>query len=197
MPENNWPYYLAKTPNNQPRRLLLKALELVTSKDAALDLGAGALNDSKHLLKIGFNSVLAIDREMIPEEVIKLEWAKDKAGRFIFDLKSIEDFVFPAAAFNLINAQFVLPFLDAKALPRILENIKAALRPNGIFAGQFFGPRDSWKDKLNVTVYSDAQCREFLDGLDLIYFQETEHDGPSALGEDKHWHLYNFIARRN
>jgi SAM-dependent methyltransferase len=196
MPASKWSQYITKTSHQGPRRLLLKALELVADRDAALDLGAGALNDSKHLLDIGFKSVMAIDREMIPEEVIKLEWAKDKADRFSFDLKSIEDFVFPPSAFNLINAQFVLPFIEASALPRVMSNIIGALRPGGIFTGQFFGPRDSWKDVLNVTLYSEEACRNFLSSLQILYFQEEEYDGPTALDGGKHWHIYNFITKK-
>jgi hypothetical protein len=77
-----------------------------------------------------------------------------------------------------------------------MANIKDALVPGGIFTGQFFGPHDSWRGKLNITVYDEAECRNFLAGLELVYFKEEERDGPIALGGDKHWHLFNFIARQ-
>lgn len=193
---HSWLEYIAKTKGREPRALLQKALVLIKDRDAALDLGAGALNDSRYLLESGFQSVMAIDRELIPEEVIKLEWARQFSERFSFNLKSIEDFVFPVSAFNLVNAQFVLPFIEKTALSRVLDGIKSSLRPGGIFTGQFFGERDSWQGQLDGAVYSEKECRDFLAGLEIVYFKEDEYDGPSLLNGEKHWHLYNFIAQK-
>ena len=51
---SHWSQYIAKTKNKSPRPLLVRALSYVKNKNKALDLGAGALNDSRYLLENGF-----------------------------------------------------------------------------------------------------------------------------------------------
>jgi len=69
-----WPQYIEKTKNKPPRRLLVQALGFVKNKNAALDLGAGAFNDTRYLLQAGFKKVIAVDRE----ETVELMQEFDK-----------------------------------------------------------------------------------------------------------------------
>ena len=36
----------------------------------------------------------------------------------------------------------------------------------------------------------------FKDLFEIVYFDEIEKDGRTALGKTKHWHIYNVIARK-
>ena len=62
-PGNRWSTYHERTQNRPPRESLIKAVSLAREKEIALDLGAGALNDSKYLLEAGFGKVIAVDIE--------------------------------------------------------------------------------------------------------------------------------------
>jgi hypothetical protein len=37
---------------------------------------------------------------------------------------------------------------------------------------------------------------ELLFGLELLEFIEEEKDGMQANGQEKHWHVFHFIARK-
>ena len=37
----------------------------------------------------------------------------------------------------------------------------------------------------------------FKNSFNIIEFNEVEKDGKTGLGKMKHWHLYNFIAKKN
>ena len=52
-----WKKYQGRTANGKLRPLVVEALEQVTRRDSALDLGAGALNDTAYLLEQGFKEV--------------------------------------------------------------------------------------------------------------------------------------------
>jgi len=185
----DWQTYIKSTSNRAPRTLLVKALEYITEKKAALDLGAGALNESKLLIENGFKKVIALDITASPELIKDL----DKKV-FQFKKTKIEDYIFPENYFDIVNAQFVLPFIEKDKIEKLMFDIKKSLRPGGIFLGQFFGLRDAWKSNPEVSVYSEIKVKEFLFGLEIIYFYEEEKDGQTAAGEAKHWHDFHFIC---
>jgi len=185
-----WQQYIEKTKNNSPRRLLVRAIELVKNKGCALDIGAGALNDSRYLIEMGFGKVIALDIEEVPE------LSKDFDNNiFTFQKIAIEDYDFPNNAFDLINAQFVLPFVSGNEIERVMIDMKKSLHTGGLLVGQFFGPKDSWSNRKDVTVFTKKEVEEFLKGLDIIFFEEEESDKKTPLESEKHWHTFHFIAR--
>jgi len=187
----DWPQYIDLTKNKPPRKLLVRALEYVREKETALDLGAGALNDSKYLVAAGFKTVIAVDIE----KKLELSNGLDK-NIFIFKQIKIEDYDFPVDYFNLINAQFVLPFIASKEIGRVLDDILKSLRRNGIFTGQFFGINDDWRDRDGISCYSKAEIMDFFSGFEIIDLQEGEKNDQTALGGLKHWHLFHFIVKK-
>jgi len=95
----------------------------------------------------------------------------------------------------LINAQFVLPFIEKEKVGKVMASIKNSLKKEGIFVGQFFGLKDAWNNHAGICVYSKKEIEDLLSGLDIIYIQEEERDGQTALDGEKHWHIINFIAQ--
>jgi len=188
----DWKGYINMTMNKPPRQLLVRALGFVKNKEIAIDLGAGALNDSKYLLDYGFKKVIAVDNEENLDLINKIN-NKD----FVFKKMAIEDYNFLENKFSLINAQFVLPFIKKEKINQKIDNIKDSLEDGGIFVGQFFGVRDGWHSKLGVSVYTEEEVKNFLTNLDIAYFQEEEKDGQTAMDGEKHWHLFHFIAKKN
>ena len=99
--------YIAARRSDPPRPLLLKAAALVDPKDHALDAGAGALNATKYLLSAGFAHVTALDASPAAQTVAE-ELPPD---RVTFVLSRFEDFAFPGATYDLVNAE-----LDRKSV---------------------------------------------------------------------------------
>ena len=87
-------------------------------------------------------------------------------------------------------------FIQKENIIQVLNDIKESLKDEGIFTGQFFGIKDSWSGREGVSTYAEKEIREFLSGLDIIYFQESEKNGQTANDGEKYWHIFNFIARR-
>ncbi|HVS79411.1 MAG TPA: class I SAM-dependent methyltransferase, partial [Candidatus Paceibacterota bacterium] len=116
--------------------------------------------------------------------------------KFNFELSGLEDFNFPKNQFDLVSAQRVLPFLQSKeSLVKVFEKIKISLKPNGIFAGHFFGPNDTWcKEKREMTFVTESEIRELLKDMEITKLQEFERDSQTATGTPHHWHIFDVIA---
>lgn len=59
-----------------------------------------------------------------------------------------------------------------------------------------FGLRDSWAGR-NLTCHRYEQLLELFEDWELLELNEIEFDGKTATGQDKHWHLFEAIARRS
>lgn len=60
------------------------------------------------------------------------------------------------------------------------------------------GLNDSWtKIKEQMVFLSKEQVLElFKNSFDIIEFNEVEKDEKTGLGQMKHWHIYNVIAKK-
>lgn len=189
----NWDLYFIKHSNRKPRKQLLEALAFCTSKNSALDLGAGTLIESRAILAYGFKKVIAIDNA--PNVIL---FAKNfNSKKFIFNNVSFSKYNFPENEFNLINAQFSLPFYGKKDFILFIQKIKKALTKNGIFVGQLFGINDDWNTIDSKLVFNTKEeVLNLLSGLEIIEFSEKEKDEKTASGIIKHWHIFNFITKK-
>ena len=186
-----WEEYVEKTKGAKPRPLLVRAVSLVQEKNDALDLGSGALNDVKYLVSQDFKHVTAVDSKPIASEIVKnfpLEIVS-------YVINSFEEFEFEENKYDLINAQYALPFNPKESFNRVIESIKNSLKPGGVFTGQFFGDRDEWNTKeSDMTFVSKEKAENLLSGLKVIEFTEEDREGNTAAGKMKHWHVFHFIA---
>lgn len=172
-----------------------KALEVVAHKDHALDIGAGALNDSVFLLQSGFAHVTALDKEPVAEQRAQ-KISLEVGNRFTYVTSGIEDFDFAPNTYDFINASYVLPFAPATSLPHVLPRIIASLTEGGVFVGQFLGEYDAWKGSPTVTTHTEAQAHDLLKTAEILHFTSQEEDKTDTTGTTKHWHVYHFIVRR-
>ena len=176
-----------------PRPLLVKAAELAGRKEHALDVGAGALNATKYLLSAGFSRVTAVDAAPRAQKIAE-ELPPEQVS---FVLSRFEDFDFPEAAYDLVNAEFCLPFMRPADFAPTFSRMLAAVRQGGIFTGQLFGPHDSWNvADSGMSFHSRAEAEAFFRGFERLHFEEEDHPGTTKLGEPKHWHIFHIIARR-
>ncbi|MFZ4648637.1 MAG: methyltransferase domain-containing protein [Patescibacteria group bacterium] len=195
--DQDWLNYINITRNWRPRPLLVEALTKVKNRGVAVDLGSGALNESRFLLCEGFNRVFAVDNAIDATQAYELLAVSDElATHFQFVNSAIEDFPFPTDQNDLVNAQFVLPFIKKEKFSEVLSDLKKSLKADGIFVGQFFGYRDSWAALPSVSVFSENEARSYLSDLEILHFHEEEGDGQTAAKVFKHWHLFHFIAQK-
>jgi tellurite methyltransferase len=185
--------YIAARLFDPPRPLLVKAAGLAEPKGNALDAGAGALNATKYLLSAGFEHVTAFDSSPASRQVAE----ELPADQLTFVLARFEDFAYPDSAYDLVNAEFSLPFIGAHAFPPVFSKLLGSVQTGGLFTGQLFGPNDSWnvpESGMNFQCRSDVEC--LLRGWTILQLTEEDHPGKTKLGEDKHWHIFHLIARR-
>ena len=190
-PQKDWSEYYEITKANPPSKLLVKALEYVTNKDKALDIGAGALKDTRYLLNQGF-WVTAIDKSPLMVQEAKA-LGSNKVQAFT---TSFEDFAFPKNEYDIASAMFSLPFTEPTHFEVVFNRIKDSLKKGGIFCGQFFGLNDEWSKNPRMTFHSETQVKELLNDLELILFEEIEEDSTTANGTPKHWHIFHIIGKK-
>jgi SAM-dependent methyltransferase len=170
---------------------LQKAVGIVEHKADALDLGAGAGRDTVYLMSQGFH-VTAVDREKSAIAILEVL----PQGKLKLVQSAFVDFHFET--YDIISAQFALPFNPQDTFNVVFTRIKQALRPSGIFTGQLFGIHDEWnKPGTDITFHSREQVEDLLSDLEIIHLREEEVDGTTADKTPKHWHVFHIIARKN
>ena len=157
----------------------------------AVDLGCGDGTDTLALLERGW-SVLAVDIQQAGLAILRARIPDACADRIRVVCASFTDIALPSA--HLIHAGFSLPFCSPSQFPGVWEQIRRALVPGGIFAGQLFGTHDSWVHNPGMTFQNRSTVTSLLDGFNTLQLHETERDGEAYSGP-KHWHTYDILVR--
>ncbi len=185
----------------QPWETLLFALERFAAEAGAkgrrlfaVDLGCGTGRDSVELLRRGWR-VLAIDAEAEAiQRLLGRGLGSGSAVRLDTQVARFEDAKWPEA--DLINSSYALPFCPPTQFAAVWQRIVASLRPGGRFSGQLFGDRDGWATEPDMSFQTRRDAEELLRGLAVEHFEEVEEDGETAVGDPKHWHLFQVVARK-
>ena len=189
--QKDWAEYYKITKNKPPSKLLIKALKYVKNKKRAIDIGGGALKDTRYLLSKGFDVTVIDSSELMAKEAKKI-----KSGKLRYVIEHFDKFNFPENTFDIALTMYSLPFNAPDTFDNVFENIKKSIVEDGIFCGQLFGVRDEWSNKPNMTFHTKRQIAKLFLGMEIIYFKEEEIDGKTANGAPKHWHVFHFIAKR-
>lgn len=190
MKEFKWENFYKLTKNRPPWPLLVEAVNLLSQRKAALDIGCGAGRDSRFLLEEGFR-VTALDSD--PNAVALMTSFSQDYLRVV--QSSFETFDFET--YDLVNAHFALPFLSEEYFHVVFARIKEALHAGGLFVGQFFGVNDEWNTPENqMTFLTREQAEDELRGLKTLVFREEDIDSHVADGTPKHWHVFHIIAQK-
>jgi tellurite methyltransferase len=192
----DWVGYYDGQGEREPRDLLLEVLAAFESEGhvgVAVDVGAGQGFETAELLRRGWE-VVAIDATEEGLLRLRRRIPDDHATRLRTVVSRMEDVDVPPA--DLVHASFSLPFCRPRVFPRLWNDVRAAIRPGGRFAGELFGDRDTWaSSEPEMTFFDIASARELFDGMELESFVEEENDG-EGWDEMKHWHVFHVIARR-
>jgi SAM-dependent methyltransferase len=191
---SRWAAYHARSRERSPRPLLLRACDLLGAGGGrmAVDLGCGSGTDVLALLARGW-AVTAVDRDEAGLGLLRERLPAASAGRVTFTCGGFADVALPPA--DLVHAGFSLPFCATGDFAAMWKGIREALLPGGVFAGQLFGPRDSWAGSPRMTFHGAQQVGELLDGTEVLHLSESEWDGEAVSGA-KHWHVFDVMFRR-
>ena len=158
----------------------------------AIDLGCGDGVETRALAEHGWR-VLAVDSDPGVEERVRAGLSPDANARVTVRRASFEQLgELPAA--DLVYAGFALPFCDESHFPYLWADLREALRPGGLFAGELFGPHDEWAGRAHMSFHDRAQVEGMLAGLDVLQLVEDDKRGMSFEGP-KHWHVFHIVAR--
>ena len=182
------------------RKFLRQALSHLPADPAALGLRAADLGcqrgyDTSILLHLGWR-VLAVDSNAKALEDLRQNLLPKDDGRLEIKAAKFESLELPPLDF--IYAGYSLPFCMPDAFPLFWESICNALSPEGVFAGQLFGPRDTWASetpKPQILFHERAEVEAMLGACKVLLLNEFEEDAPSFSGP-KHWHVYDIIVRK-
>lgn len=181
----DWITYQKATTNLPVRPLLLEAMKHVTTRNRSLDFGSGSQVDSRFLLNQKFNAVIAVDRlGSYPVTDPRLTFIETNFENYVPDFKS----------FDLINAQFSLPFVNPEKFSIIWNRLVTSLETGGIIVGQLFGKDDEWASNPDMTFHSIEDVIDMLSPLNLIKIEQKRYVASTAAGVSKKWHVIDFIA---
>jgi SAM-dependent methyltransferase len=190
--DDNWDDYYAATRDYPPRPMLARAAGMLPGPGKALDLGCGAGNDTRYLLEHGFR-VTAVDANQASVSAL-LALGEERLKAV---LSTFAEFTFDSDGYDLISAQYALPFSPPDGFAGMFARLVSALRPGAIFTGQLFGVRDAWNEPgTDLSFHTRAEAEQLLHGLHLIEFHETEEAVLLASGDPHNAHYLEFIARR-
>jgi tellurite methyltransferase len=178
--------------DDKPRETLLAAVERFAAPGNAVDLGCGTGRDTVELLRRGWN-VVAIDSEA--EAIRRLRAVTGDDERLATQVASYEDAALPEC--DLVNASWSLPFCRPEIFDVVWDRIVDSIRPGGRFAGQLFGDRDEWSTEHDMTFHTRVQAEALFLVFELESFDEVEEDSETVLGQPKHWHVFNVVARKS
>ena len=176
----------------EPRAASVRALDYFarnpSANKTAYDLGCGNGRDSNALLSAGWH-VTAVDSEPAAEEYLMKNISKDLYNNLEFICKPFEEIEWENV--SLINSSYSLPFCKKESFGFVMKSVTDSISPGGLFTGNLFGDRDEWKD---VSLVTKEEALKFFRGFEIIFFEENEMDGPTAVGPDKHWHVFEITA---
>jgi tellurite methyltransferase len=181
--------YFAATWERGPNPFVEKLAPFLPEAGHAIDLGAGVGNTSLWLVERGWT----VDAFDVSPDAAAL-FAERLAGRegARFHLAGYADADLPACGAAI--AVFSLFFERPDAFPAVWTKVTGAIKPGGLFAGQFLGPNDDWAD--GCTTHTEAEVDRLLAGWEVVLHEHEDRDGQTILGRPKHWDVHHIVARK-
>lgn len=186
--------YYDNTESENPRNNVRYFVDKIKCHSSnAIELGCGAGNDTVYLIKNNWN-VLAIDKEDVKERITK-RLNKEEREKFIFQKQNFESLELGKS--NLIVANYCLPFCNKNNFKDLWNKINDSILKGGYFVGNFFGDKDEWRNTKEKLIFlTKEHVIDLFKGFEIIKFEEGEKDAITGVGEMKHWHIFDVIAKK-
>lgn len=185
--------YYENTKNFKQHKNVSKFITLGIKPTNAIELGCGAGRDTVYLIKNGWN-VLAIDREDVNSLIIE-KLNDEELKKFRFLKQKFEDVILEKN--NLIVANYSIPFCNKNIFEEFWKRMTDSILPGGYFVGNFFGINDEWKNIRDDMVFLEKeQVKKLFENFEIIDFKEIEENSKTGMGDMKHWHIFNVIAKK-
>ena len=186
------PDYYVATKDRPPSDFLVEAVGMLgPNQKAALDFGCGAGSETNFLLEHGFQ-VTAVDSNQDSEEYI-MRLPHSEKVKFI--CTDFEHFSF--GSYNLVNSARSLSFIHKDAFEDVLQKLIASITPGGLLVGDFYGIHDDWNQPDETMRFVDkVYVKSLFKDLNIIKLHEIEKDSRLATGDQKHIHLFTFLAQK-
>lgn len=190
---STWNDYYKKVSKRPAHPILKLALEKTKVVGKAYDLGAGSGVDTKYLIENNWK-VVAVDKEKASADYIRElipshRNLKVKTKGFENLELTKSDLIFGGASF---------PFCQPSDFNKFWSCMHSSLKKGGILAGNLFGHNDSWAKpyKKKMSFQNHKQISKLFKGFDILFFDELEEDRLTALGREKHCHIYSFVLKK-
>ena len=190
--ENAFKYY-NKTKNSNIPKNLKTFVDMKINPGICIDLGCGAGRDSIFLIKNGWK-VIAIDKEDT-EKMIRSSLQEEEQNYLEFIKQDFENNIILQSC-NLLVANSSLSFCNRKNFDDLWKRIVDSISKDGYFVGNFFGINDSWENRPNMVFFTKEEVIKLFSSFEIINFKEVAKNGKTALGVEKHWHVFNVIAKK-
>ncbi|MFT7670019.1 MAG: tellurite methyltransferase [Planctomycetota bacterium] len=191
-----WSRYYAKA-RPETRDILLQAVECFdadASQCLAVDCACGTGRDSAYLLSEGFE-VYAFDRQPEAIDLTTRQIPSELRERLSLDCVGFEEVRIPEC--HLFHASLSLFFARPDVFKRLWAQVCERLVSGGMLSAHFLGDRDEWvKAGELLTSHSREELYADLEDFEVIHLREREELGPQSTGKDKHWHIFDVVARK-
>jgi len=194
----SWEEYYGAIEGRPLRALFVDAVPFLPTQSqddqalVAVDLGCGDGTETLALLARGW-TVIAVDGAPAAIARLRASVAPDDRARLTTFVAPFHELQLPDADF--VYAGLSLPFCGPREFGEVWRRISTAVRPQGVFAGHFFGPHDSWSGTGDMTSQTREEVEGLLDEFDVHLLHEQDEDGPAVSGP-KHWHVFHVIASK-
>lgn len=189
----DWNKYHILTNDKPPRKNIVYFLSKYNVTGNVIDLGCGSGSDTVYLIKNNFN-VLAIDSSNV-EEMIRSKLTDNEQEKLKFEIQQFENLELPKC--DLLVSNNSLSFCNKNYFKKMWDEICLSIKENGYFVGNFFGIKDDWNVEENFgTFLTKEEVLELFKDFEILEFQEREKDKPTAEGKEKHWHMFEIIAKK-
>ncbi len=164
----------------------------------ALDIGCGRGRDSLYFAQNGWKTIaIDVETELIEEEKAKLPIEIQKN----LEIKNLNFLDSEFSKADLVNASFNIPFCLPNEFDKVWNKIVSSLNQNGRLSVILFGEKDDWYGSETKTFANKETIDYLFKDMKIEYFNDKEYDG-KAMGLDgkpvnKHWHIYEIVARKN
>ena len=156
----------------------------------AIELGCGIGHGLLFLLEKGYE-VYGVDNSSYALGILRERLPHGANAHLIeADMAS-----WPLPKADVIAAGFSLFFLNQEELEAFMPRVIEAIKPGGLFAGQFLGKNDEWASRGHGLMDAET-LREMFRDFEVIHFDEVQREGETTLKQAKFWHVFHVVARK-